>query len=60
MEVRVSPTTVKAEEYGFMIGKVTKVSEYPVTPEGLMRVLRNDSLAQTLASAGAPIEVKAF
>jgi HlyD family secretion protein len=58
MEVRVSPTTVKAEEYGFMIGKVTKVSEYPVTPEGLMRVLRNDSLAQTLASAGAPIEVK--
>lgn len=58
MEVRVSPSTVKAEEYGFMIGRVTKVSDYPVTPEGLQRVLRNDALAQTLASAGAPIEVK--
>lgn len=58
MPVRVSPSTVKAEEYGFMIGKVSKVSDYPVTPEGLARVLRNDNLVAALAGAGAPIEIK--
>lgn len=58
MEVRVSPSTVKSEEYGFMIGEVTKVSDYPVTPEGLLRVLRNEALVESLAGSGAPIEVK--
>lgn len=58
MEVRVSPSTVKAEEYGFMIGVVEKVSPYPVTPEGLMRVLRNEALVSSMSGAGAPIEVK--
>lgn len=58
MEVRVSPSTVKSEEYGFMIGEVTKVSDYPVTPEGLLRVLRNEALVESLGGSGAPIEVK--
>ena len=57
MEVRISPTTVKAEEYGFMIGKVKSVSDFPVTPEGLRRVVRNDRIVEQWMKAGAPIEV---
>lgn len=59
MEVRVSPSTVRAEEYGFIIGEVHSVSTYPVTPEGIARVLRNEKLVQALAGEAAPIEVVA-
>jgi HlyD family secretion protein len=59
MQVRVSPSTVKVEEYGFLLGTVQTVSEFPVTPEGLRRVLRNDRLAEQWMGASAPIEVVA-
>lgn len=58
MEVRISPSTVKAEEYGFMLAKVRRVSDFPVSPEGLSRVLRNDSLVEVLSGQGAPVEVQ--
>lgn len=58
MEVRVSPSTVKREEYGFIIGEVERVSEFPVTPEGLRRILRNQALVEQVSGAGAPIEVQ--
>lgn len=57
MSVRVSPSTVKVEEYGFLVGKVTSVSEFPVTPEGLRKVLRNDRLVEQWMGRDAPIEV---
>lgn len=59
MQVRISPSTVKAEEYGFIIGQVKSVSNFPVTPEGLRRVLRNEKLIETLMGKSAPIEVVA-
>ncbi len=57
MTARVSPSTVRVEEYGFMVGEVKAVSDFPVTPEGLRQVLRNDKLAEALAGAGPPIQV---
>lgn len=59
MDVQISPTTVKAEEYGFIKGKVNSVSEFPATYEGMMRVLNNSNLVQMLAGRAAPIEVYA-
>ena len=59
MQVRISPSTVKVEEYGFLVGKVKAVSNFPITPEGLKRVLRNDRLVETLMGKSAPIEVVA-
>lgn len=59
MDVRVSPSTVKQEEFGFMIAKVKSVSDFPVSPEGLRKRLRNDRLAEQLAGKGAPLEVVA-
>ena len=58
MEVRISPSTVKAEEYGFMLAKVRKVGDFPVSPEGLRRVLRNDSLVEALSGKGTSVEVQ--
>ena len=60
MEVRISPSTVQVEEFGFIIGEVKSVSEFPVTPEGLGRVLRNETLRKELTGGAAPIEVVAL
>ncbi len=57
MQVRITPSTVRPEEYGFMLATVRSVSDFPVSPEALRRVLRNDSLVEALASEGPPIEV---
>lgn len=59
MEARISPSTVKVEEFGFIISEVDTVSVYPVTPEGIARVLRNQRLADQLAGSGAQLAVKA-
>ena len=57
MDVQVSPTTVKAEEYGFIKGKVSTVGEFPSTEEGMMRVLQNSNLVEMLSGNSAPIEI---
>lgn len=57
MRARVSPTTVRVEEYGYIVAKVKSVADFPATPEGLERTLRNRTLAQTLSGRGAPLEV---
>ena len=58
VEVYVSPSTVRSEEYGFMVGVVENASAYPVTPEGLRRVQRNETLIRDLTGESAPIEVR--
>jgi len=57
MEVLVSPTTVKAEEYGFIKGQVRDVSDYPVSSQALIRVLRDQGLVEELTGGTAPIEI---
>lgn len=59
MEVHIAPTTVKQEEFGFMVGDVTYVSDFPATSQGMMRVLKNAQLVETLSGGGAPFEVYA-
>jgi HlyD family secretion protein len=58
-EIQISPSTVKAEKYGFILGKVTSVSYFPSTPDGMKVVLRNEELVKEVSSKGAPIEVTA-
>jgi len=57
MRAHISPSTVKREEYGFMFGIVTHVAEFPSTTEGMMRILQNESLVQTLSRGEAPIQI---
>lgn len=54
MEVQVSPSTARREEFGFLTGRVSYVSEFPSTPDGMMRVLGNATLVQAMAGGGAP------
>jgi len=57
MLVQIAPATAAREEYGFLLGRVTSVSAFPSTREGMMRVLANASLVESLLAGGAPYAV---
>jgi len=57
MEARVVPSTVKREEYGYMLGEVTRVAEFPATARGMQRLLANEGLVSDLLEQGPPIQV---
>jgi HlyD family secretion protein len=59
MPVQISPATVKVEEYGFILGEVVSVGDYPESPESLQRTLRNQNTVNALTGQGAPFEVVA-
>ena len=59
MEIQISPSTVRKEEYGYLLGRVTYVSDFPVTPQGMQRVLKNEQLVSALSGKDAPYEVHA-
>lgn len=59
MAVQISPSTVKREEFGFMRGKIMYVSDFPSTPEALMRNFQNQALVQSLTANGPVTEVHA-
>lgn len=58
MAVQVSPTTVKREEYGYLRGRVTHVSDFPTTDAAAMRTFENDSLVNALKAQGLANEVR--
>jgi HlyD family secretion protein len=58
MDVQISPSNIKREEYGFIVGQVAYVSDYPATPAALMRNFQNESLSAALTSAGAITEIR--
>lgn len=57
MNVNIAPTTVKEEQYGFMIGKVTYVAAFPSSRQAMLRILQNEDLVQTLSAGSAPIQI---
>ncbi len=57
MAVLVSPSTVKREEYGSILGRVTRVAEFPSTARGMTRLLGNEALVTKLMAEGPPIQV---
>ena len=57
MTVQLAPSTVKLEEYGFMEGVVTSVSDFPATTQGMMQLLKNEKLVAMFSSNAAPIPV---
>ena len=59
MEVQLAPSTVEPEEYGYLVGRITYVSDYPATSKAMMLHLKNEQLVQALAGQDAPFEVHA-
>jgi len=58
MTARIAPATVKKEESGMLLGKVTQVSSFPATRQGMAAVLQNDGLVESYAKSGAPYEAR--
>jgi HlyD family secretion protein len=59
MEIQLAPSTVRREEFGYLLGRVTYVSDFPASAAGMRRLLKNDQLVTTLSGADAPYEVRA-
>jgi|HubBroStandDraft_1064217.scaffolds.fasta_scaffold07695_4 HlyD family secretion protein len=59
MKIQISPTTVKKERYGVMLGRVESVSEFPSSSQAMSAVLNNEALINLLAAQGAQFAVKA-
>lgn len=58
MKIGIVPSTVKQEEFGYIQGLVTSVSDFPVSNQSLLGSLQNESLAAIFAQKGPLIEVK--
>ena len=57
MRVQILPSTVKAEVNGYIEGKVTSVSQFPVTKDEMFLLLENQSLVDTLRTGDAQLRV---
>jgi HlyD family secretion protein len=57
MRVQIAPAIVRPEEYGYLLGTVNAVSEFPTTSRGMLRVLKNKDLIGALSGGGAPHEL---
>lgn len=58
MEVAISPSTVKREEFGYLKGRVDRVSDFPDTTTELMRNFENEELVKALTSVGPVTEIQ--
>jgi len=59
MPVQISLSSSPAEEFGFLLARVTAVSPVPATPVSMTRVLANAHLVEDLSRDGAPYAVYA-
>ena len=50
MPVKISPDTVKPEEFGYILGRIDSISSQAVTFDEVKSTLNNDQLAQKFAS----------
>lgn len=57
MKVEITPATVQRERFGSIIAVVNDVSPFPVTQEGVARIVGHPAIAQNLTSKGAQIQV---
>jgi hypothetical protein len=58
MTVHLGPATVRSEEYGFLLGAVRRVTEFPATAQGISALLNDPGLAAGFLSHGPVYEVR--
>ncbi|NBD25152.1 NHLP bacteriocin system secretion protein [Paenibacillus glycinis] len=59
MQAEIAPSSVNREEFGFIRGRVTSVSEFPVTAQAMLVTLGNEALVGELSGrAAALLEVR--
>ncbi|GAB4532449.1 MAG: hypothetical protein Tsb0014_16870 [Pleurocapsa sp.] len=60
MSVQITPSIVKRERYGGIVGEVSQVSAFPVTPQDMAAIIGNQNLAEDLTRSlggNAPVQV---
>jgi len=57
MEIHISPSTVNAQEYGFIYGKISKISDFPITRAEAMKYLQNEVLVDEFLTGGPKLGV---
>ena len=57
MDLQITPSTVKREEYGGIKAKVIKISEYPVSKQGIVSLIGNPDILPSVISEGPHIAV---
>ncbi len=57
MEAHISPSGVQREEYGYLLGKVRAVGDFPATADAIAHTFENEALARAMMSAGPVMEV---
>ena len=57
MDAYILPSTVRRDESGLLVGRVAKVSRFPVSPEGMQSVLGNAELVREIMNGGAPLGI---
>jgi len=57
LPARISPTTVKREEYGYILGRVQWTSDFPTSALAMTRLIGNEALVTKLMKEGPPIQI---
>ncbi|HOV15034.1 MAG TPA: NHLP bacteriocin system secretion protein, partial [Spirochaetota bacterium] len=57
MQVEIVPSIIKREEFGYISGRVTSVSDYPATFQGMMKILANETVVKNLLIDGSVIAI---
>lgn len=57
MEVNIYPSVTKKEEYGYMMGRISSVSDYPVNEQDIRDMIGSDKLASQFAANTAVLQV---
>ena len=58
MTVQLAPLSSREQTNGFVLGRVASVGAAPATHDSMLNAVGNDTLVQSLASAGNVIEVR--
>jgi HlyD family secretion protein len=60
MEVQISPSSAKREEYGFIEAKVHTISDFPITDTAAQMLLHNQRLTQQLTGQGSVVVAQIY
>lgn len=58
MKVQISPSSIKKEEFGSLVGAIVSVAEFPSSVSAIKATLGNDELVKTFSQIRAPVEIQ--
>lgn len=59
MEIQIAPSSIRSEEFGYMLARVRAVTDQPTSSQALKEALRNDALVSSVAALSSPFQIEA-